>query len=85
MRATTAPRVQTRDVYDPMLDDDKAVGEPALDYYRAAGEQHGIGREDVIVLGVRDFHQHEEDDEGQAKHAPAAVAEKPDQARQPER
>ena len=56
-----------------------------FDHNSAAGEEHGIDREHVIVLGVRDFHQYEEDDKGQAEHAPAAVAQKPDQPREPDR
>src|ERR1700722_15990800 len=35
--------------------------QPALDDDCTAGEKHWINREYVIVLGVRDFHQHKED------------------------
>ena len=62
-----------------------ALGQPLLDCDGAAGEEHRIDREYVVILGVRDFHQHEKDDKRQPEHPPAAVAEKPDQAREPDR
>src|ERR1700685_1803644 len=56
-----------------------------IDHDGAAGQEHRIDREHVVVLGVRNFHQYEEDGKGQAEHAPAEVAEKPEQAQEPDR
>ena len=55
-----------------------------FDYNSAARKDHGINREDVIVLCVRKLHQNEEDDEGEGQNAPSAVAQKPDQSRDPD-
>src|SRR5208282_2901122 len=61
------------------------VCEPPFEHDSAARQDHRIDREHIVVLGVRDFHQYEEDREDQANHAPAAVAQEPHQARQPDR